>query len=182
MTGQPLMTFKSHIQGVNADVAIYQDRVEWSRPRALSVGKLAAGFLTGGASLLATGVRGSGGDSEVIPVKSISSVTTERDGLMYTSVKVICSGNSIGFRVGHSEAPQVKALLTQLILGSHPSQQPAAAPHPIPVQPPVQVSEPTSNPQVDGIEQLKRLAQLRDAGVLTEEEFQRKKADILARL
>jgi len=34
----------------------------------------------------------------------------------------------------------------------------------------------------DPIEQLKQLAQLRDAGVVTEEEFQAKKTEILSRL
>jgi len=37
-------------------------------------------------------------------------------------------------------------------------------------------------PQTDPIEQLKRLAELRDAGVLTPEEFDSKKAELLARM
>jgi hypothetical protein len=43
------------------------------------------------------------------------------------------------------------------------------------LQPPVQ-------PQVDVMDQLAKLGQLRDAGVLTEEEFAAKKADLLGRL
>ncbi len=31
MSSRALMTFKSHIEGKNADVAIYHDRIEWAR-------------------------------------------------------------------------------------------------------------------------------------------------------
>jgi hypothetical protein len=39
-----------------------------------------------------------------------------------------------------------------------------------------------SSPSPDFFEQLKKLADLRDAGVLTQEEFQAKKAEILGRI
>lgn len=177
MHSAPLMTFKSHIAGKNADVAIYHDRIEWARSRGLTGMKLTAGLLTGGVSLLATGVRGGAAGTEMIPVKSVSSVVTKRDGLMFTKVVIVASGNTIDIRVPHDAAPGIKSLLTDLILGKLPvpGQVPAAAPSPTPPAP--------SAPQtVSPVEQLQQLAQLREAGILSEEEFSAKKAEILARM
>ncbi|WP_194785742.1 hypothetical protein [Actinomyces haliotis] len=65
---QPIYQFKSHIEGKNADVAIYPDRVEWSRKGWLGAGaKATMGFMTMGASLLATGIRRSE-DGDIIPM------------------------------------------------------------------------------------------------------------------
>ncbi|MET9353677.1 SHOCT domain-containing protein [Streptomyces sp. NPDC006617] len=177
MSSDALMTFKSHIEGKNADVTIYPDRVEWARS-GMSAKKLTAGFLTGGASLLATGVRSSKAGTEMIPVKSISSVVTKRDGLLYTKVVVVASGNTIDFRVPHDSAPAVKALLTDLVLGRVPAPgqaAPSVAPHPVPA---AATSSQVSTP----VEQLRQLAELRDAGILSEEEFVTKKTEILARM
>lgn len=93
---EPLMQLKSRIEGRNADVSIYADRVEWDRRR-----------LTGKAS-------------EMIPLKSITSVTVERDGLRQ-KLKVICGGNTIELRCGRGDADQAKKLLTDLMLDRHPS-------------------------------------------------------------
>ncbi len=112
----PLLTFKSHIEGKNADVAIYVDRIEWDRKGRLTVSRVAA-TLTPGAPAPKTGLR-KGGGSEMVPVKAISAVTVERDGFRQL-VKVICSGNTIDFRVGRGEADGIKALLTQLMVGTH---------------------------------------------------------------
>ncbi|MFJ3285490.1 SHOCT domain-containing protein [Streptomyces sp. NPDC086669] len=172
MSSTALMTFKSHIEGKNADVAIYQDRIEWSRPRGMSAKKLTAGLLTGGASLLATGVRSSDAGTEMIPVRNIASVVTKRDGLMFTKVVVVASGNNIDFRVPHDAAPRIKALLTDLILGRIPGAEQAPAPAPAPA--------PHAAPTP--VEQLRQLAELRDAGILSDEEFTTKKAEILARM
>lgn len=169
---QPLMHFKSHIEGKNADVDIYADRVEWARPRGVSGAKLTTGVLTVGLSLLGTGVRSSKAGSEVIPVKAISSVTTKRDGMKFTNVRIICSGNTINFRLTHGDAHTVKALLTDLVLGKHPAQQSAvqAAAQSTP-------SSPTGGPSV--ADELAKLAGLRTAGVLTDEEFNEQKRRIL---
>jgi hypothetical protein len=169
---QPLMMFKSHIEGKNADVVVYADRVEWSKEGSVSKGKLALGAATGGLSLLKTGVAGRQRGSEVIPIKSMSSVTTEKDGFRFTKVQVICSGNTIDFRVGHDEAAQIKELLTSLIIGNHPAQQVSNAPPAAPAPP--------DGPDV--MEQIRKLGELKEAGLLSEEEFQAKKADLLDRL
>ena len=177
MDATPFFTFTSHIDGKNAAVSVFQDRIEWIRPRGVSGGKLTAGLLTGGMSLLATGFKNGKSGTEMIPVKSMSSVTTSRDGLLNTKVSVITSGNTVDFRVSHAEATHVKTVLTQLILGTHPSQQ-------VPSTPPIYAAPASvpAAPQDDVMAQLARLGDLKTAGVLTEEEFSQKKSELLARL
>lgn len=148
-----LRRFKSHIGGRNADVTIHPDRIEWSL----------------------TGLTGRRKGSEMVPMKAISSVTTKRDGIAYTAVQVIASGNTVDFRLGHGEAKKVKELLTSLVLGNHPSQQAA----PSPAAPPTFQPPAAPPPPVDVIGQLTQLGALRDSGVLTDDEFAAQKAAIL---
>jgi hypothetical protein len=164
MSDAPLHTFTSHIDGKNAKVTIFNDRIEWGLARGVSGGKLTAGLLTGGASLLLTGFKNGKSGSEMIPVKSISSVSTKRDGMLNTLISVIASGASIDFRVSHSEASQIRDILNRLIL------EPAATTPSMP--------QPATT---DIGAQLAQLGQLRDAGVLTTDEFDSKKAELLAR-
>lgn len=174
MTDTPLYKFTSHIDGKNAIIRVYADRVEWERPRGVSGAKVTAGIMTAGLSVLATGVKNGKTGTEMIPVRSITSVTTARDGMLNSKVSIITSGNTVDFRVSHKEAETVKATLIQLIGGTHPAQQqaPAAAP----------VAPAASIPAVDVTAQLHQLASLRDAGVLSDEEFATKKAELLARI
>lgn len=176
MESSPIHVFTSHIEGKNATVSIYSDRLEWIKPRGISGGKITAGLLTGGVSLLATGVKGGKSGTEMIPIKSITSVTTKRDGMINSKVVVVTSGNTIEFRVSHSEASETKDVLTRLILGTHPSQQSSPAPTV------AAVSAPASQPSEDIPAQIRKLGELRDAGILTEEEFSQKKADLLGRM
>lgn len=171
MADQPFYTFTSHILGKNAKVSIYTDRIEWAVARGVSGAKLTAGVMTGGLSMLATGVKNGKAGTEMIPVKSITSITTKRDGMLNTKVSVITAGNTVDFRVSHAEAKIVKETLTQLMTGGTPTIQfePTQAPAPAGAGP-------------DVTAQLQQLAGLRDAGILTEEEFTAKKAELLARL
>jgi hypothetical protein len=173
MAETPLYQFTSHIAGKNATVRIYPDRVEWEKQRGVSGGKVTAGIMTAGISMLATGVKNGKAGSEMIPVKSMTSVTTARDGMLNSKVSIITSGNTVDMRVSHKEAETVRTTLTQLMLGNHPSQQQTA---------PAAASAAPAAPQQDLADQLQQLASLRDAGILTEEEFTAKKADILARM
>lgn len=111
-----LMTFKSHIDGKNADVQIFTDRIEWKVARGVSGAKITAGVLTGGLSMLATGVKNGKAGSEMIPMKAITGVTTKRDGMINTIVSVTSSSAAIGFRVSHKEAEQIRQLINQLVL------------------------------------------------------------------
>lgn len=117
-TDGSLMSFKSHVNGKNADVQIYRDRIEWKLARGVSGGKLTAGVLTGGASLLVTGVKNGKAGTEMIPMKAITGVTTKRDGMINTVVSVTSSSQAIGFRVSHKEAEQIRGLLNQLVLSA----------------------------------------------------------------
>jgi len=182
-TTRPIYTFTSHISGKNAKVRIYQDRVEWERQRGVSAGKITAGMMTGGLSLLATGVKTGQAGSEMIPIKSITSVTTKKDGMTNTIVSIICAGNTIDFRTSNGDAKQAKQILTQLILNPSAPQQTAAASAPVVIQmaapapaaPPVQTS-------VDPMEQLTKMKSLLDAGILTQEEFDAQKTRLLNQL
>ena len=109
-----LLEFTSHVSGKNARVAVYPDRVELRRG-GLSVGKLTGAVMTFGASALVTGGV-SKRDEEMIPVRSITSVTSKK-GLTTTVVSVITGGNSIDFRVSHGEAKQLKDTLLRLMAG-----------------------------------------------------------------
>lgn len=171
MEAQALHQFTSHIGGKNAVVTIYPDRIEWLKPRGVSGGKITAGIMTGGLSMFATGVKNGKSGTEMIPIKAISSVTTRRDGMINSFVSVITTGNTVDFRVSHKEAAIVKETLTRLMLGSHETQS-------APVVPDV---SPAPNASSDITAQLQQLAALRDAGVLTEDEFSAKKAQLLER-
>lgn len=182
----PLMEFVSHIDGKNAKVWIYGDRVEYERKVGVSAGKITAGVLTGGMSLAVTGVGkgayGAGGKrkqgTEVIPIKAVTSVTTRRDGMINTIVSIATAAGVINMRVHHDEAERAKMILTDLIL--QPSQQTVNVQFHAP-----QATPPTpaaAAPTMDIGAQLAQLGQLRDAGVLTEDEFNAKKAELLARL
>src|SRR5690606_21098960 len=79
----PLMEIVSHIDGKNAKVRLWPDRLEWERPRGLSGGKLTAGVLTGGASLLVTGVKGGKDEHDMVFLRSVTNVNSRKDGIMY---------------------------------------------------------------------------------------------------
>lgn len=160
-----LYSFVSHIDGKNAQVRIFSDRVEWEKPRGVSGGKVAAGLMTGGLSLFATGVKNGKSGFEMVPVKSITGVSTKRDGVLNTIVSVIASGSRIDFRVSHGEAEKVKVILNDLILGGADIPMVSAPPH-----------------KVDIPAQISQLAGLRDQGLLTVEEFEVKKSELLARM
>ncbi|RKN67194.1 hypothetical protein D7252_06110 [Microbacterium sp. CGR2] len=111
-----MLRFKSHIDGKNADVVIFPDRIEWLMARGVSGAKVTAGVLTAGLSVFATGVKNGKAGSQMIPMKSITGVSTKRDGIINTIVTVTSSSSAIGFRVSHKEAEQMRQLLNQLIL------------------------------------------------------------------
>ena len=91
--------------------------------------------------------------NEEIPLKSISSVEVSK-GLLPT-VTVYASGNNITFKVG-VEAQKIATIIREMLsnLGSGVK-------------------------AVDPISQVERLAQLLEKGLLTSEEFETKKKEIL---
>lgn len=83
--------------------------------------------------------------------------------------------NTVAFRVNRDEAAQFRiAILAAMQQLNAPSGTP------IIIQQAAATASPAATPDLTG--QLLQLASLRDAGVLTEDEFAAKKADILARI
>jgi len=104
-------------------------------------------------------------DVEVTAIKSVSSVQAKKDGVRFTAVTVYASGNNIEFKFGHAEAKAFTDAIMALILGAG--------------QPPP--SSPESG-TVDVVDQIKKLADLRDGGALTDDEFNAKKTQLLERI
>lgn len=179
---EPLMQLKSHINGRNADVIIYPDRVEWSRKGILgTAAKATMGFVTMGASLLATGIRRSE-EGEIIPIDQISHISKKRGMGINTVVVLTTSAGDLEMRVGHADADRVIQLVSAIKRGDYA--QAASAPPSFAQEAPAPVAAPepaaSSGPSV--MDQIAQLGQLHDAGILTDEEFTAKKADLLAKL
>ncbi len=143
----------SHEAGRNAVVTLYPDRIERTKPTSkLSV----TGMLAGGAE-----------DVEVIPTKSVSSVQVRR-GAWYHDVTVYASGNTIVMSMDATDAEKLRGLVMEQVLRGS-SAPPASA-------------EPAAAAGDAIIDQIKKLAELRDAGIISAEEFESKKADLLGRI
>jgi hypothetical protein len=145
MNDQPVMEFTSHVAGRNANVAIYPDRIDWTR--------------TGLGVTLGLPLRR---DTNLIPIRQIQGVSTRKAGLTYTTVRVATAGGATEFRVSKRQAEEVKATLLRLLT------QPA--PNPVP---------PTNGSGPSIADELRKLGELRDAGLLTEAEFAEQKARLL---
>ena len=107
---------------------------------------------------------------EDFPYDKISSVQT-KTGMRSGELTILVSGNKATVKDVHPKqrAPEIGDYVRQKIAsGSKPA---AAAPQAAP-------SAPTESP----MDQLKKLAELRDAGVVSEEEFEAKKAELLSRM
>lgn len=177
----PLMEVVSHIDGKNAKVRLWPDRLEWERPRGLSGGKLTAGVLTGGASLLVTGVKGGKDEHDMVFLRNVTNVNSRKDGIMYYAVEVqTASGgavNTVAFRVNKTEANEFRSAI---LAAMQRLQENHVAPTTVHVVSSAAASEPTAAPDLAA--QLHQLAGLRDAGILSAEEFAAKKAEILSRM
>jgi hypothetical protein len=177
----PLYELESHIAGKNARVRLWPDRLEWERPRGLSAGKITTGVFTGGLSLAATGFKGGKDEHDMVLLKHVTNVSDHRDGMLFHKIEVQTSSgaavNTISFRVRHDDAP---AFRQAIIDAMEALQDKANAPVSVVVQQPSVQSTPVAG--TDLAAQLQQLAGLRDAGILSEEEFAAKKADILSRL
>jgi Short C-terminal domain len=168
MPDEPQMTFTSYIAGNSAGVAIYPDRIEWGR-RGLK-GGVTGLVLSSGLPVLA----GTRKNTNMIPIRMIQGVTTHRAGFSYTTVKVATAGGVTEFRVTKAQAEQVRQLLLQLMNGSVPH---AATPVPQAHPPGPGQSLPSSSASV--ADELRKLAELRDAGMLSDDELAAQKARLL---
>jgi hypothetical protein len=144
----------SHESGRNAVVTLFPDRIERVKPTSRTS---LTGMLAGGQD-----------DVEVIPLKSVTSVQVKR-GAWYHDVTVYASGNTIVLSVDAAGAEQLRRTIVDRVLPGAAPPAPAAAPPP-----------PAAGPSI--VEQIKQLGELRDAGLLTPEEFETKKAELLSRM
>jgi Short C-terminal domain len=192
----PIMEFTSHIDGKNAKVAIWPDRIEWTRHSgaASTTGRWTAATFTLGASLLATGVKGKK-DTNVIPIKMVQGVSTHRKGMRYTAVVVMTASDSVEFHVHSKQAEEAKSTIMRLMLErpeittapatpatpAAPAAPAAAAAAPTAVSP---VSPPPTAEakQTDVADQLRTLGELHQSGLLTDEEFAAKRAALVEKL
>lgn len=136
----------SHEAGRNAKVTLYADRIERVKERSR------------------VSLSSARQDTEVTPVKTVTSVEAKKDGVMFTKVDVYAAGHTIEFRFRHDDAQRFKDALMGLILKEDA---------------PAQSGAPEA---LDPTDQIAKLAALRDSGVLTEDEFQQKKAELLDRM
>lgn len=109
-----LMTFSSHIDGRNARVTLYPDRIEWQKPGRSWVGPIIVACLTAAISLIF--YRGTRGSTDMMLLKAVQGVTTTPSG-MQTLVAVSGSGQSLAFRCSKPEADAFKARVLSIVAG-----------------------------------------------------------------
>lgn len=110
------MQLTSKIAGKNATIALYPDRLEWERAGMSGGAKAALGVATLGVSLAATGVSHKR-ETEMVPLRAISHVSTKRDGLRNTLVTLTTAGGDVEVRCGHDDAKRLVAEVNRLLLG-----------------------------------------------------------------
>ena len=168
----PLYEVMASNEGKNARVCLWSDRLEWEKSRGISSAKVIAGLATSGFSLLATGIRGGKDAFDMLPLSAITSLSLRKDGVNHQVVVVQTAGGLIEFRVSRSNAADFRlAVINQM-------QVAAATPTKVEVQNQVS-APPLSGVPFDLADQLQKLASLRDSGILTEDEFQAKKTQLL---
>lgn len=183
----PVASFPCEIDGQSAQVHFYSDRVEWFSRGGVSAGKITTGLLTGGASLIFTGVGkgsyGAGGTagSETILLTSITRVASARSGSR-TTVSITTPGGVLPLRLGHLEATRATQTLNALISNAARETAQASAPVVVQVTAPATTSAPvpaTAPAEPDPVAQIAKLAELQLAGVLSAAEFATAKAKLL---
>jgi hypothetical protein len=183
---RPLFEVVSHIEGKNAKVRLWPDRLEWERARGVSAGKLTAAALTVGTSLLVTGVKGGKDAFDMIWLKHVTNVSNRKDGMLYHLVEVQASSgaatNTVGFRVTREHAANFRAAILDAVSALDAENRPSMNVTLTNNIPPAPVPVSALPPEPDVHAQLMQLASLRDAGIVTEEEFATKKADLLSRM
>jgi len=104
----------------------------------------------------------------VIPIRSGTSVNIKKDGLTLSKVTVKSGGGEIPFRFRHEDAQSFRSAIMPLVIAAG--------------QPPSQAVPAPNAAEPDAADQIRKLAELRDAGIVSEEEFQTKKAELLQRM
>ena len=106
---------------------------------------------------------GSGKGAEAIPVGNIASVQASNSGV-FGKLEIHGSGNSINYRTSQPQAHHLQAIVMELV-STYKHQ-----------------AAPTQGSVPSVADQIKQLAELRDAGLVTEQEFEAKRTELLARM
>jgi hypothetical protein len=118
---------------------------------------------------------------EDFPLAVITSIQNTA-GLVFGEISVHASGNKAV--IDQIAKPDAASITDAVRAGMVKLRAPS--PSPAPPAPPAAVSQPVppapQAPQADVLDQIRKLADLRDAGVLSEDEFTTKKAELLRRL
>ena len=190
----PLFSYSGKsTEGAPLEVFVYDDRIEWVEKAGVSGAKVAAGILTGGISLLATGTgKGSyshaSSDLSVLRFDSVTGVSSKRQGFQ-VAVQVSSPSLSFTLLMGRGEAHQFARQLEETIRQHREKSSQAAS------QPAINVSVGNFNrekdraaadtrdaagpAQPDLVGQLQELSALHEQGVLSTDEFQAMKARLL---
>lgn len=166
----PIYEIMASNEGKNARVCLWPDRLEWEKARGISGAKVIAGLATGGVSLVATGIRGGKDAFDMLPLSAITSLSLRKDGMNHQMVVVQTAGGVIEFRVSRANAADFRLAVI--------NQMQAATPAKVEIQN-QGPSQGQAIPPFDLADQIQKLASLRDAGILTEDEFQAKKTQLL---
>lgn len=116
---QLLLHTKSRVSGKNADVHIYDNRIEWAlepHGNGWNATAIVLAIFTACISLIFMRPSFKTQATAVIPASKISSIETKKDGAVNTKVTVITSGNTIEFRTSHDKAAALKSTLTGLAI------------------------------------------------------------------
>ncbi|WP_106819176.1 PH domain-containing protein [Janibacter massiliensis] len=123
-----------------------------------------------------------GYDLESFPYSNISSFEQSK-GMMGHTLTFFASGNKVTLKwISEVEdlAGFVQVTKARLVPASAPPAGPAPAPATAPAAAPATPAP--ADPAAQIMDQLRQLGELRDAGILTDDEFSTKKAELLARL
>jgi hypothetical protein len=167
-------------------VEIYEDRIVHRKTDSSEMLKGAAKMATGiglfhGAKQIANAAWKQGGlvskNEAVLQLSQITVVNLKVDNPIYRTIEVTVASAITAFRVKKEDAQEIRDLISQRsevvrktvrIEGSSPSKP---APR-----------SSTKTDSASGLKQLKALGELHKAGVLSDEEFSAKKAEILGRI
>lgn len=113
----PIYTGKSRIDGKNADVRIYHDRIEWeqaARGAGWNITALALACCTIGISLIWMRPQFTTAATQMVPGARINGVSSRKDGPMHTTVTITSGQASLRVRLPHEKASEVVSVLSTL--------------------------------------------------------------------
>jgi hypothetical protein len=167
-------------------VEIYEDRIVHRMTDSSELVKGAAKMLTGigmfhGARQIAKAAWKQGGlvskNEAILQLGQITAVNLKIDNPIYRTIEVTVASEITGFRVKKEDAEEIRDLISERSEAIRKTVRIEGFAPGAPASPPNAQTGSTA-----GLEQLKALGELHKAGVLSDEEFSAKKAEILGRI